>query len=298
MAKRGSGRSAASAARTPAATSKSSDLVFSLQAEVSRLRRHVSVLSRRLHDCESERLRAQNALRSHPPLPPPPRPSFVESSPSPGERVAKAVVGSSLPRSVHGATAPPAAEGAVAATGSSRSYGVKRAWSGSDSKSASVAIATIVSTSASSGPPTHPAAALRRMGKKQPKRRRIKFDASEPVALRSPEGEKRVVESRLEEPEPHLCPERKLDDGKIVWRCPCKGSFSSDRYNYVPGLRYHWAHHGCTEIKMVAVGLVDDEVPNAPLDRRDRAGLPRHDAVWLYAAGSGLCYTGSYNGND
>jgi len=246
MGKRGSRLSAASTASTPATASESSDLVSRLQAEVTHLRHHVSVLSRRLHDCEVERSKAWDVLHSYPPPPVPPWNSFVGLSPSPSEPAPEAVVGSSLP------------------------YTMNRMRSGSESESASISITTTVSTPGSSGPPTHPAALSRKMRKKQRRleKRRMKADTLKPVVPEDPEGpegEKRAVDLYLEEMEPHLCPVRKLGDGKVVWRCPCGGSFSSDRYDYVPGLRYHWAHHGCTEIKMIAVGLVDDEVPDSPL---------------------------------
>ncbi|PUU79177.1 hypothetical protein B9Z19DRAFT_1125547 [Tuber borchii] len=117
MVKRGSSSfSASSVARSGVVLSKAVEKTFSLEGEVSRLRHHVSVLSRRLHLCEKERdmLRdvASAGLRPDSPfcgdddcLPPPP-----------GEEVAgaAAVVRLPSPGSVAGVNVAPSVADSVA----------------------------------------------------------------------------------------------------------------------------------------------------------------------------------------
>jgi len=87
MAKRsGSSFSAASVAQTGVVLSKSVEKVFALEAEVSRLRHHVSVLSRRLH------LLAKGSEPSGPPVVPRhSRPSSVGTDGSPPSSIGEAV---------------------------------------------------------------------------------------------------------------------------------------------------------------------------------------------------------------
>jgi len=90
MAKRsGSSFSAASVAQTGVVLSKSVEKVFALEAEVSRLRHHVSVLSRRLH------LLAKGSEPSGPPVVPRhSRPSSVGTDGSPPPSVGEGVASS------------------------------------------------------------------------------------------------------------------------------------------------------------------------------------------------------------
>ena len=105
MAKRsGSSFSAASVAQTGVVLSKSVEKVFALKAEVSRLRHHVSVLSRRLH------LLAKGSEPSGPPVVPRhSRPSSVGTDGPPPPSVSEGVA-TCVARSVvswHSAVAPP-----------------------------------------------------------------------------------------------------------------------------------------------------------------------------------------------
>src|SRR5437588_6767763 len=76
MVKRASAPSASSALRSSMVLSRAVEKTFALEAEVSRLRHHVSVLSRRLHHAEKKNAVLEGSLRK------PTLPTVIPSSPA------------------------------------------------------------------------------------------------------------------------------------------------------------------------------------------------------------------------
>src|SRR5437879_1647771 len=76
MVNRASAPSASSALRSSVVLSRAVEKTFALEAEVSRLRHHVSILSRRLHRAEKENAALVGSLRE------PTLPTVIPSSPA------------------------------------------------------------------------------------------------------------------------------------------------------------------------------------------------------------------------